>query len=325
MRALLALLGAAALFSATARADSPANANDGMGWLGRIAVAAQRLSYTGVFVYQNEQHSETSRIVHVVDVGGERERLEALDGSPREVLRADGEVVCYLPAQRMVLKEKEGQHKSFPASLPASLNSLTDSYLIRKGEMVRIAGQDAQQVILEPKDRFRYGHLLWADVGSGLLLKARMVNDRHETLEQFTFTQVQIGGNIDGADLKSRMAAGSGDWRVHDARGGEEMADVRGWGFRNTIPGFRRTASMKRHLGSKGTEVVHMVFSDGVASISVFMEPVLAGEKPVSGMFKSGATNIYKRIAGGQLVTVLGEVPPLTLKRLGDGVEQLRK
>ena len=317
---LLLLLGAAALLVGVARAE-PASA-DAVGWLGRIATAAQKLSYTGVFVYQNGQHSETSRIVHVVDLWGEQERLEAMDGSPREVLRTDGEVVCYLPAQRMVLKDQEGEHQAFPASLPASLSGLSESYLIRKGDVVRIAGQDAQQIVLEPRDTFRYGHLLWADVGSGLLLKARMVDEKNEILEQFTFTQVQIGGTIDRAALKSRLAAGAGDWRVHDARGSEELADVRGWSFRNSIPGFRKTASLKRDLGANGREVVHLVFSDGVASISVFIEPVLPKEKPVAGLFKSGATTIYKRIAGDQLVTVLGEVPPRTLKRLGDGIER---
>lgn len=321
MKIRLVLLGAAALFATWSAWAEPVG-GEGLGWLGRIAMAAQKLSYTGVFVYQNELHTETSRIVHVVDVAGERERLEALDGSPREVLRADGEVVCYLPAQRMVLKEKEGQHKSFPASLPASLGSLTESYVIKKGVVTRIAGQESQQIILEPRDKFRYGHLLWADMGSGLLLKARMVGERNEILEQFTFTQVQIGGNIDPSDLKSRLAGGASAWRVQDARGGEEVADVRGWGFRNAIPGFRKTASMKRHLGANASEVVHLVFSDGVASISVFIEPFAPNEKPVSGQFKTGATNIYKRFAGDQLVTVLGEVPPQTLKRLGDGIER---
>lgn len=321
MRAFPAFLLCIGLLSGSARADAVPAGMDGIGWLSRMAVAAQKYSYSGVFVYQNGENSESSRVVHVVDANGERERLESLDGSPREVVRERGEVKCYLPAQRMILLERERLHKSFPVSLPGSVGSISESYVVRKGELARVAGQESQQIILEPRDRFRYGHLLWADVNSGLLLKSRMVDARQAVLEQFSFSQVQIGGVVDPAGLKSRLAVDSREWRVHDARGAEEVADIRGWQFRNPIPGFKRTAGMKRALSADSGDVLHLVFSDGMAAMSVFIEP-LSKEKVDTGLFSAGATNIYKRILGDRLITVVGEVPPQTLKRLGDGVEK---
>lgn len=315
MRFILALL---MLLAGLARADP----GEPMAWLGRIAMAPQRLGYTGVFVYQNGAHSETSRIVHGLGLAGERERIESLDGSPREVIRGEGRVTCYLPRQRLVLIETETSAKSFPASLPASLGKLPLNYLVTLGEAVRIAGHESQLIILKPKDRFRYGHLLWADRESGLLLKSAMLDENGAVLEQGSFTEIRIGQPVEPSALGSRWADKAGDWQKHVAR---EAADGAGeWIFRTAIPGFRKTASVRRHGGQAAGEALHLVFSDGMASLSVFIEPART-EKVGPGLSGSGATHIYQRIVGDSLVTVLGEVPFRTLRDFGDGIDRQRR
>jgi sigma-E factor negative regulatory protein RseB len=157
-----------------ARAEVPA-ADDALSWLGRMASAAQKQSYLGVFVYQHGRRSETSRIVHVVDGRNERERMEVLDGSPREVLRSNGEVKCLLPNLHMVILEREDR-RGFPATLPTSPGHLADNYKLLKGGVVRVAGRDSQLIVLEPKDGLRYGRRLWADQATGLLLKSSLVD-----------------------------------------------------------------------------------------------------------------------------------------------------
>jgi sigma-E factor negative regulatory protein RseB len=162
-------------------------------------------------------------------------------------------------------------------------------------------------------------------MNTGLLLKARMVNERNETIEQFAFTQLQIGGHIHPERLKASLAGKAGDWRVHDAKAVAASLDDSGWVFRNEVPGFKKSAGMRRQLPS-APDVLHFVFSDGLAAVSVFVEPLAAGQtRPEEGMFASGAINIYKRVVGDHLLVVLGEVPPLTLKRIGDGAEPRRR
>jgi len=109
-----ALLLVAALFALPTLAET---AGDGAVWLSRMMNAAQRLSYSGTFVYQSGTHSETSRVVRIVDAAGERERLEVLDGSPREVVRVNDEVRCYLPDDRRVVIERRSARRAFPALL----------------------------------------------------------------------------------------------------------------------------------------------------------------------------------------------------------------
>ncbi|MBK6630328.1 MAG: MucB/RseB C-terminal domain-containing protein [Betaproteobacteria bacterium] len=307
---------------------APADADqhgDALVWLQKMAVAAQRLNYTGTFTYQSGGTSETSRITHLVDAGGEHEKLEVLDGSPREVLRNDDEVRCFLPEDKLVIVEKRGQLKAFPALLPTSVNSLSDYYLVRKGDVSRVAGFDSQLILLEPKDALRYGHHLWADVNSGLILRARMVNERGEIIEQFAFTQLQINGPIDREMLQSKFGKEGKNWRIHNARASQSLNAGNDWLFKSQLPGFVKRTGMKRKaVRESGTETTHFVFTDGLASISVFIEP-LGDQNPEKATYSVGSINVYKRAASKYLLTILGEVPTATLIQLGDGMESRKK
>ena len=149
MRRALALLAFGGVLAAPAYGDQH---GDALAWLQKMAAAAQRLNYTGTFTYQSGGNSETSRITHLVDAAGEQEKLEVLDGSPREVVRSNDEVKCFLPDDKLVIVEKRGRYKTFPALLPASVSTLGEFYLIRLGDVSRVAGFDSQLILLEPKD-----------------------------------------------------------------------------------------------------------------------------------------------------------------------------
>lgn len=306
----------------TVRAEAP---GDPLSWLGRIASAAHRLNYSGTFTYQHGKTVETSRIAHMVDGGGEYERLEALDGSPREVVRNNDQVQCYLPDQRMVIIDQPSVRRSFPARLPPSVSALAENYRIRKGESVRIAGLESQQIILEPKDNLRYGHQFWADMNSGLLLRARLIDEKGDSIEQFAFSEVQIGGAPDKDKVRAHIVRDP-DWKVVNARGTEVRMEDSGWAFRNTLPGYRQVVSVLRQIRQDRPEAYHVVFSDGLSAVSVFIEPA-AGKGSViqSGLSATGSFNILRRNAGDHLITVLGEVPAAALTRLADGIELRKK
>lgn len=299
-----------------ARADT----TEGLAWLNRVVQAAQRLNYVGTFEYRSGAHTETSRIAHVVLDGVSSERLEVLDGSPREVVRINDDVMCYLPRDKIVIQEKRGTRRSFPALLPDSLASVVDHYGIRKGEHVQVAGLDSQLVHLEPKDGWRFGHLLWIDTHSGLLLKARMVDEHGEVVEQFAFSQIHIGASVDREAVKSRFAALASGWKLQNMQATEIAEADLGWEFRNPLPGFRQLAGMRRSLGSGKPEMLHVVFSDGLAAVSVFIEPLRRAEPVVLGSAKHGAVNVFKRRVGDMLITALGEVPSHSLERIAEGV-----
>ncbi len=317
MKYLFALVLAAVMPLAAAQAADDA---DALEWIERIYSAGQKLSYSGVIVYQSGERSETSRIFHVFEDGHELEKIDSLDGSPRQVIRTRDLVKCYLPRQRTLIVDEAGGGRGFPSRLVASQASLSEHYRITLGPLDRVAGLGARQVMLEPLDGMRYGLKLWADVDSGLLLKARMQDGSGGIVEQFSFTEVVIGGAIAPEEFTSRFEGEQG-WRVINARGSEVSGDGLGWRVASEVPGFKLTSAVRRHLGEAHGDVVHMVFSDGLASMSVFIEPLTESAKKTLGATTSGPVNIYTRRIGGHLVTALGETPARAVQVLADAVE----
>lgn len=321
MKAFAAALSIALTVAQPALAGT---AGDPLSWLGRIASASGELNYSGTFIYQSGPIAETSRITHVVEASGEYERLEVLDGSPRQVIRNNDEVWCVFPEKKTVISDRSRSQRSFPARLPTALNRVTESYRVSKGQVSRVAGFDAQLVVLEPRDDLRYGHLLWADVKSGLLLKARMVDESGATIEQFMFSDVRIGESVK-ADTTRPSFAGDAGWNVVSAHGSSIEVGDSGWRLMRPLPGYVLESVMRRPLGREQRDVLHMVFSDGLASISVFVEPLGQTAAGATGPVSSGAINIYRREVSGHLLTALGEVPMRALQGLGEAMEMAPK
>lgn len=303
-------------------APAPARAEEGLALLQRIAEGSRQMTYSGTFVYRSGGKMDTSRIAHSLRDGLEVERIEALEGSPREILRAGSEVKCFFPEEKLLIIENRSSGRGFPSLLPAGLGSLPEHYAIRGGGQGRVAGIKSRAVLLEPRDDLRYGHEFWMDAASGLLLKATLLGERGETLESFAFTQVKIGGQLEHEALKPRFD--SERVRVQRVRAIEMKPDDMGWSFRTMLPGFRKMAAMKRQSAPENPESLHVVFSDGLASISVFIEPGGAGGEAES-VSSIGPVNVYRRQLGDHRVVIMGEVPALAVRRLGDGIERKRK
>ncbi len=297
-------------------------ADDGLALLHRIAQGTRQMTYSGTFVYRSGGKVDTSHIAHSLIDGIEMERIEALDGSPREVLRVGGQVRCFFPEEQLLIIENRSSQRGFPALLPVGLGSLPDHYAIRSGGQGRVAGIKSRIVNLEPRDDLRYGHQFWMDASSGLLLKANMIGKRGETLESFAFTQVKVGGPLEAEALKSRFD--SERVRVQQVHATEVKTDDIGWSFRTLLPGFHKIAAMRRQTAPENPESLHVVFSDGLASISVFVETGGAmGE--AESVTSVGPINVYRRQLGEYRLVVMGEVPALAVKQLGGGIERRSK
>ena len=303
-------------------AQNPSSSSpEALSWLEKIAVAPRRYNYVGTFVYSSGDDIETSRIVHLVDDEGEHEKSEVLDGSPREVIRNNDEMRCYLPESKTVVTEKRWLKKVFPALLPQPLSNLDDNYIIRKGGQERVSDYLCQVIDLEPRDDKRYGQKLWVDQDTGLILKAAVM-DKDRVVEQFVFTQLKIGDNIDKALLKSKYEAKATKWRTTNLVSSTIGSGKLGWQIKDPPPGFKKIADMKRNLSGKSTPVSHIALSDGLAAVSVFIEPISKHTSPpADGLYHGrGAINIYTRTVSDNIVTTVGEVPPATVMQIGNSV-----
>jgi len=320
LSALLLTAIVQSVFAQNSPGSSPSSP-EALSWLQKIAAAPRHYNYVGTFVYSSEDQIETSRIIHLVNEEGEQEKSVVLDGPPREIIRNNDEMRCYLPESKTVVTEKRWLRKVFPALLPQPLTNLDDNYIVKKGKQERVSDYVSQVIELEPRDDKRYGQKLWVDSNTGLLLKAAVM-DKGRVVEQFVFTDLKIGGEIDKDLLKSKYSDKAAEWRMTNLVSSTQGSGQLGWQVKDPPPGFKKIVEMKRNLSGKSRPVAHIALSDGLAAVSVFIEPISGGaSSPTEGLYHSrGAINIYTRTLGDNTVTAIGEVPPATVMQIGNSV-----
>ncbi len=288
-------------------------------WLEVVAFAGHQTDYSGVFVYQYDNRVETSSIIHVTQANGEYEKLESLDGPKREIISHNGKVWDFIN-HKMVLVGSKYVHSGFPSLLPEQLSALEANYKARLLGVERVAGYNTQVILFQPQDNLRYSHKIWVHTDSGLLLKAAVLGDNNKVAEQYAFTQLQIGGKIDRSWVKECDSAGA------DAKDlpPEIAKDIKpidsGWVADMLPSGFKKTLEIERKMHGRHAPVTQMVFSDGLSSISIFIEPNDSDEDDDEGLSSRGAVNLYHKVLDKNLITVVGEVPPRTVMQVLDSV-----
>ncbi|WP_244816041.1 MucB/RseB C-terminal domain-containing protein [Caballeronia sp. Lep1P3] len=319
---------AAALLCAVSSSFAQGDAQDqktAANLLNRIHEAAQQQNYEGTFVYQRGATVQSSRITHVAARGdGEYESLESLDGAPRRMLRHDDDMLTFVPERHLLVMEHRQSKDSFPSLLATSGDQVLAVYEPRLLGNDRVAGIDSQVIELDPKDAYRFAYKLWADAKTGLLLRAQTLDPDGQVLEQLSFSQVRIGGAIDKASIANGMRATSG-WNIVRPPVQPVDMEAQGWRLQPNIPGFRKIRELRRPMassqqGQPPIPVDQAVFSDGLAAISVFVEPVEKSTRK-EGAGNSGATHVLVKRRGDFWITLLGEVPQATLQQFASTIE----
>jgi sigma-E factor negative regulatory protein RseB len=288
--------------------------------INRMVQASQTLNYDGTFVYRNGATMQSMRIIHRFGADGERERLVALSGAAREVLRDRERVTCILPDRQSVVVAKS-RPRNFPHSkLFESDAGFAGFYTLSVHGGERIAGRHTKLVAVNPHDRFRYGYRLWMDLDTGLLLKSELINEHGEIVEQLVYTNIELPAVISDKLLEPEISGAGYTWYRDDevapaATGGEP-----GW-YPDWLPdGFALSNHTRDTILSSTDPVEHLVFSDGLASLSIFIERLDTASKPLAGLDSMGAVNAYGSMVDEFQITVVGEVPAATVERVAGSI-----
>lgn len=279
-------------------------------WLRKMSRAAHTLNYEGAFVYSFDNHMHAMRIVHSADTTGERERLVSLNGPAREVIRDHNLVTCILSDDRSVLVENAHPSKQFPPAFPINTETLNTYYSFALAGTERMAGRPAQKIIIRPRDNYRYGYTLWVDKKTGLLLRTNLLNATSKPVEQFMFTDIKYLKHVPDKWLKPSVSGKKFTWYEPDKLGDNmPSSSPRHWQVTELPSGFKLDVYRRHKLAPERPAVVHMVFSDGMASVSVFIEKLSNQTDTLLGSSRIGAVNAYGRHLDDHYVTVVGEVP----------------
>ena len=289
---------------------------DGVELLQRAAVAARDLSYVGTYSYSRGDFSETTRVTHHGDPGGGVGRFETLSGKPKEVVRVGQDVTWYMHDIRVVRTERQSFRRFFPELMPPErVRTIAQFYDVSRIGTDRIAGMDCVNLLLTPKDNFRYRQHICIEPRSGLPLRASTLNDRQDRLESFTFSQVAVPAKVEATDLRA-SARDAAEWAQEATMQGTDPASS-AWFFRELPAGFAVVSETQRSMPGRPAPVTHKVLSDGMVWVSVFIEPLSNVPAMGRGLAQQGGAAAYSRPVGNHHVTVVGLVPVPTLVLIG--------
>jgi sigma-E factor negative regulatory protein RseB len=301
-------------------------ANDGsevLDWLVRMLEARRHVSYEGQFVYLRGGTLTAMRVIHTAGPDGVRERLFSLNGEPREVRREADRVTCNLPSNRSVVIARSRPERGWHAAGEGRLDGLDEFYTLRRLDPERVADRDTVPIEILPKDAYRYGHRLWVDREAGLLLKSELLDEGGKPLEQVMFTQVRVLGQ-EGPAARGGEAAGDSapalSWSsLKGARRGAGAAPPVAWHADDLPRGFSLVEYDRHAMPGARDLVEHLVYADGLATVSVFVEH-LVGEGHPAQASSLGSVNLFSRAADGYQLTAVGEVPGVTVRRIAESL-----
>ena len=287
-------------------------------WLDRMARAVETLSYRGTLVHLRDGQVDTFRILHRADEDGIRERMYSMDGEPREILRDGHNVRTLLGGDQSLVIQGGIGARLLPNLPPNRLSQPIVAYRMTFSGTDRIAGMPTRVLDIRPRDRFRYGHRFWLEKNTGMLLRSALLDHRGNKLQQMSFVEIELGVPIGDDELEPAMTDEQAreievDELVRGEQGASGELQRATWVPKRLPDGFR-LASVGRGYNGQGQALEHLLFSDGLASFSVYIEARAEADLLSSDRIEAiGPVHLYTGSVDGHQVTVVGEVPSATV------------
>ena len=282
-------------------------------WLVKMASAVQTTNYEGTVIRLQNGKSDTLKVVHVVADGVIREKVVVQEGDGLEIIRNGNEVQCILPDKQTVRVEEWNDQSALFSSLPSTDIQFGNEYDISIVREERVAGRKAVLLAIRPHDEHRYGHRIWLDIATGFPLQTRLMGDDGEAIEQVKFADITLDQEIHASALAPSTSIENFRWFTQPQRKINHTVDSP-WNSEELPSGFRVISTHEEELPGRDVPVVHILYSDGLANVSVFIEP--SHNKKFARRSRVGASNSYSVENGGFQVTAVGEVPAVTVEKI---------
>ena len=285
--------------------------------LEKSAKASQQLNYEGVFHSQSSSESNSTHVIHANIDNKEYCLLKMLDGAPNEVF-CSGDMVYVTSQDGLLIKKRKNQFL-FPSVLPSDIKHLKKNYQLSFGEKKRVADRMAQHIELKAKDNLRFNYHIWIDDKNLLPLKLIVTNDKNQTIEQSTFTTIAFSEVIDKGIFEKNINQS----KIYVAKNKfvENYVSNKFWNLKDLPSGFKEVDLISRRVNGLNLLDYQIIFSDGLAYVSLFIRPITRGTEPKEGSVAIGPTNISARYQDGYQIMSVGVVPPETVNTFSGAIE----
>jgi len=299
-------------------------ADDPRGWLDRMGYALEYLNYEGTLIQLHGADAAVMRVVHRVEKGVPTERITAMDEVGREIIRRGKDVTCILPDQKEVLIEEgaPGEAGASPLRRQFSGDIRFDDrfYRLAIASGGKLVGRDTRVVTVRPTDNYRYGYRLWLDHATAMPLKVQVAGDDGTVVEQLLFSDISLPERIPESAVQPSVTTDSFTRQSSPRSAPQAVAEPSAWRVDFLPPGFTLRAVRSQRSGAAAKALEHLVYTDGVASVSVFIESGVTPMEQGEGPSRVGAANAWTTMSGGYLVTAVGEVPVRTVEAIARSV-----
>ena len=313
-----AMLTAAFVGLVLAAPHTHAQDDDPGAWLQKMTTAIQTTDYVGTVIRIQEGTAEALKVVHVVSDGVVREKMIIQEGNGLEIIRNGNEVHCILPDRKSVLVEEWDDQSTLFSTLPSSDVRFGSEYDVSIVRQDRVAGRKAMMLAIRPHDDFRYGHRIWLDIKTGFPLQTKLIDGDGVEIQQVKFVDITLGEKIHASALRSSTNIDDFRWFAQPRETIKTVTES-DWVSGNLPPGFRLMSTHADETAVKNGSLAHMMFSDGLANVSVFIEPH-AGDT-VARRAHVGASNSYSITIGEFRATAVGEVPAVTAEQIARSMQ----
>ena len=298
-------------------------------WLLRMHEASKNQSYIGTFVVSAGGNMSSAKIWHMCEGKQQVERVETLTGAPRSIFRHNNQVVTFLPDHKLARSEKRESLGLFSELFKSADSRIADFYKFRQEGIERVAGVDADIVTLVPKDNLRFGYRVWTERKNGLVVKLQTLDADGSVLEQAAFSELQLDAPLKTEKILQMMGRTDG-YRVEKPVLVKTSASAEGWELKTPVAGFNPMSCYRRPVSATsptassvpGEGQLQWIFSDGLASVSIFVEPLDRQRHVRESSLSLGATQTMTKQLDPYWITLVGEVPLATLKLFASGLER---
>ncbi len=282
-------------------------------WIDRMGNAVQVTNYAGTVVRVRDGKVDTFKVVHTVKDGVVREKVVIQDGNGLEIIRNGNEVHCILPDRESVLVEEWNNQSTLFSTLPSSDIRFGNEYDVLIKDFERVAGRKSAKLAILPHDNYRYGYRIWLDTETGFPLQTQLIGDDNVPLEHVKFADISIDQDIGSSALVSSYITDNWKWYTEPRLTMKREVQSE-WVADNVPSGFRVVSTQQKILPDADDPLTHIVYSDGLVTVSVFISPVTDEKKPRRSSV--GASNSYSTVVDDYRVTAVGQVPQVTVEQI---------
>lgn len=288
-------------------------------WIDRMGDAVQVTNYAGTVVRVRDGQVDTFKVVHTVTDGVIREKVVIQDGNGLEIIRNGNEVHCILPDRESVLVEEWNNQSTLFSTLPSSDIRFGSEYDVLIKDFERVAGRKSAKLAILPHDNYRYGYRIWLDTETGFPLQTQLIGDDNLPLEHVKFAEISIEQDIQSSALDSSYSTDNWKWYAEPRL--TMKREVQSEWVANEVPsGFRVVSTQQKILPEVDDPLTHIVYGDGLVTVSVFISPVTDEKKPRRSSV--GASNSYSTVIDDYRVTAVGQVPQVTVEQIAKSMRR---